>query len=146
MPTAVAIVLSDAAGTPVNHTFNPSGKDSNEVYWYVDRSQANAIGYWKISVELKEPNPAQAGQSSAGRTYRVRVGLHEPVLETLGTSTVSGIPASPTIAYIPRAFAEFLLPERSILLDRQHLRKMMASLLANAQIVAVVENLERVTG
>jgi hypothetical protein len=35
------------------------------------------------------------------------------------------------------------MPERSVLLDRQHLRKMTANLLANAQIVTVVETLER---
>ena len=146
MPTAAPIVLTDAAGTPVDHTFSPSGKDANETYWYVDRSQANAIGFWKISVEFKEPPPVQPGQSSSGRTYRVRVGLHEPTLETVSNSTVSGIAPAPTVAYIPRSFAEFLLPERTTLLDRKSLRKMTADLLNNAQAIAVIENLERITG
>lgn len=140
---AANIVIADAAGTPVNHTFAPNGKDANEVFWYVDRSQANAIGYWKISVEFKEPAPAQAGVSSKERAYRIRIGLHEPVLEVVSNSTVSGITPAPTVAYVPRAFTEFVMSERTTVLERQHLRKMNALLQANAQIVALVENLDR---
>lgn len=143
---AANIVLADAAGTPVNHTFVPSGIDGKGTYWWTDRSQASAIGYWKVSLELKEPSPAGAGQSSEGRSYRVRVGLHEPVMETLSNSTVSGILPAPTIAYVPRSFTEYIMAERSTLLDRQHLRKMTQNLQANANIVDVVENLARVQG
>lgn len=143
---AVAIVLADATGTPVNHTFNPNGRDANEVFWFIDRSQANPIGYWKISVELKEPPPAKAKESSAERTFRVKVTLHEPVLEVVSNSTVSGITPAPTIAYIPRVSTEYIMSERSTLLERQHLRKMNANLQANAQVVSVVETLERLYG
>lgn len=144
---AADIVLADAAGTPVNHTFKPSGIDSKTgIYWFVDRSQTNAIGYWKISVELKEPPPASTGQSSDTRTYRARIGLHEPVLETLSNSTISGITPAPTVSYIPRSFTEYVMPERSTLLERQHLRKMTQNLQANANIVDVVENLARIQG
>lgn len=141
MSAAVNIVLADAAGTPVNHTFVPNGYDKDRVFWFVDRSQQNAIGYWKISVESKEPAPATPGTSSKDRTYRIRIGLHEPVLETLSNSTVSGILPAPTVAYIPRVFTEYVLAERTVLLDRQHLRKMNANLQANAQIIDIVENL-----
>jgi len=138
------IVLADAAGTPVNHTFAPSGKDANGVFWYVDRSQSNAIGYWKISVEFKEPSQAQAGVSSKERAYRIRIGLHEPVLEVLSNSTVSGITPAPTVAYIPRHFDEYIMSERSIKLERQHLRKMSQNLLGNAQIIALIEDLDAI--
>lgn len=142
------IVLADAAGTPVDHTFKPSGVDNKTgIYWYVDRSQENAIGYWKISVELKEPPLAvNPGQNSSERNYRVRVGLHEPVLETVSNSTVSGIAPAPTVAYIPRSFTEFILSERTTLLQRKSLRKMTASLLNDDQIIDVVENLARIQG
>jgi hypothetical protein len=63
-------------------------------------------------------------------------------METLSNSTVSGILPAPTVGYIPRSFVEFILPERAALLDRQNMRKMTANLLANAQIVTVVESLE----
>lgn len=143
---AVAIVLADAAGTPVNHTFNPSGKDPKGVFWFYDRSQTNAIGYWKISIQLVEPPPARAGQSSADRAYRAKVTLHEPVLETISNSTVSGITPAPTVAYIPRVSTEYIMSERSVLLERQHLRKMNYNLQNNAQVVSIVETLEQLYG
>lgn len=146
MPQAATITLADAAGTPVNHNFVPNGKDDKGVYWYTDRSLTNAIGYWLISVDYKEPPPAKAGESSQGRTYRVRIGLHEPVLETLSNSTVSGITPAPTVGYTPRCFTEYVLPERTVKLDRQHIRKMSYNLLNNPQIVTVVEDLERIYG
>jgi hypothetical protein len=142
MPQASTITLADAAGTPVNHNFVPNGKDAKGIYWFVDRSQSNAVGYWKISVEQVSPPEPKAGISSRDRNFRIRIGLHEPVLEVLSNSTVSGILPAPTVAYIPRCFTEYVLPERMAVLERQHLRKMSANLLANAQIVAVVENLD----
>lgn len=141
MATATAIVLADAQATPVNHTFNPVGLDSKETFWFVDQSQANAIGYWKISCEINHPANPQPGESSAKRMIRIRWGLHEPVLETVSNSTISGIAPAPTVAYIPRSFHEFIVPERSALLDRQNLRKMASNLLSNANVVSVVESL-----
>lgn len=139
MATATAIVLADAQATPVNHTFTPIGADGNDVYWFIDQSQANAIGYWKVSIEITRPKLAQPGESSKNRVERVRVGLHEPVLETVSNSTVSGIAPAPTIAYIPRSFTEYILPERGVMLDRKNLRKMTANLQNDANVIAVVE-------
>lgn len=142
MATATVITLADAQATPVNHVFTPIGLDSKDTYWFVDQSAQNAIGYWKISVEITQPPQAQPGESSARRVHRVRIGLHEPVLETVSNSTVSGIAPAPTVAYIPRSFHEFIVPERGALLDRKNLRKMSANLLNDANIIAVVENLQ----
>lgn len=135
------IVLADAQGTPVNHTFVPIGRDKNGVFWFEDQSQTNAIGYWRISVELKKPPVAIAKQSSEGRSNRALIQLMEPILETMSNSTVSGIEPAPTVSYVPRSFAEFVLPERSSLQNRKDIRKMMANLLAEAQVVSVVETL-----
>lgn len=135
------IVLNDAQATPVAHTFIPVGRDAKGVFWFEDQSQSNAIGYWKISVELKRPPAAPAGTSSDGRTARVEVGLHEPTLETLSNSTVSGILPAPTVSYVMRAFNSFAMPERGSLQNRKDLRKMSASLLDDTQIKNVIENL-----
>lgn len=142
MATATAITLADALATPVNHVFTPIGLDSKDTYWFVDQSASNAIGYWKISVEITQPPQAQPGESSARRVHRVRIGLHEPVLETVSNSTVSGIAPAPTVAYIPRSFHEFVVPERGATIDRKNLRKMSANLLNDANIINVVENLQ----
>lgn len=146
MPTLSNIVLADAQGTPVNHTFVPTGPDAKAVQWLTDFSQTNAVGYWKISIETTSPANPTSGTSSTGRTYRVRVGLHEPVLETTGDSSASGILPAPTVAYIPRSFAEYVLPERTSLQNRKDIWKMTHLLAANAQIQNAVENLVSFSG
>jgi hypothetical protein len=138
---AVNIVLADALATPVNHTFVPIGPDANKVFYFEDQSQATPNGFWRISMLLKRPPPAIAGTSANGRSYRVTIQLSELVLETLGTNMVSGIPPAPTVAYIPRAVLEVMLPERAVLQNRKDLRKMIANLLAEAQTIALVETL-----
>lgn len=135
------IVLADALGTPVNHTFVPLGPDKDGVFWFEDQSQAAPVGFWRISYQLKRPTAATAGQSSSQRTYRAVIGLHEPILETVSNNTVSGIAPAPTISYIPRCFTEYVMPERSSLQNRKDLRKMNANLQAEAQLIALVETL-----
>lgn len=145
MSAAVNIVLADAQATPVNHTFVPIGKDEKGVYWFLDQSAPNAIGYWRISVDISQPKSPQVGESSGRRVNRIAIGLHEPILENVTNSTVSGIAPAPTVAYIPRSFHEFVIPERSALLDRKNLRLMASNLLKDANIVQVVENLNYLT-
>lgn len=140
MATATNIVLADAQGTPVNHTFAPFGT-ADGVFSWVDSSATNEIGFWRISAKLKRPQAARPGQSSANRVTRVTLTLSEPVLETVSNNSAGYIPA-PTVAYIPRASVEFILPERGALLDRKNIRKMMALLLADANVVSIVENLQ----
>lgn len=138
---AANIVLADAAFTPVNHTHVPTGPDKEGVFWFEESNGATPAGNWRLSMQLKRPPLAQAGVSSANRTFRATLGVHQPVMETLGTNTVSGIPPAPTVAYIPRCFVEFIIPERSSLTDRKHIRKMVDNLLAEAQTIALIETL-----
>lgn len=142
MPQAANIVLADAADTPVNHTFVPLGQDSNGTFWFEDQSAPSAIGFWRISVETKRPPQPQAGTSADSRTFRVRVGLHEPRLANVTNSTVTGVEPAPQLAYVVRSFTEYVLPERTTSLDRKNIRKMNAALQANSLIIAIVELLE----
>lgn len=135
------IVIADATGTPVNHTFVPIGQDSAGVYWWVDQSQDNPLGYWKISAQVSKPPAGQAGQSSDGRNFRVKVALHEPVLANITNSTVSGVMPAPQLSHVMRSYHEFVLAERGTKLERQHLRKMSPLALQNAQIVALIDDL-----
>jgi hypothetical protein len=143
MATAVNIVIADAQATPVNHTFVPLGPDpkDNTVFWFEDQSQAAPIGYWRLSVQLKRPPIAKGVENSSSRIIRAVIGMHQPTLENVTNSTVSGIAPAPTLSYTPRCFAEFVLPERSSLQNRKDLRKMMALALANTQVIDSVENL-----
>lgn len=144
MPAAADIVLADALGTPVSHTFTPIGPDpkSPSMFWFEDQSQASPIGYWRISVELKRPPIAKPGESSQNRVMRAVIGLHEPILENVSNSTVSGVAPAPTLSYTPRSFTEYVLPERSSLQNRKDLRKMTMNLQDDALIQAVVEDLQ----
>ncbi len=139
MPSNIA--LSDAQATPVIHTFVPAGRDSDGRYWFIDQSQSNAIGFWRISVREKFPPAPRPGETVSGRNYRVEIALHEPVLETAGTSS-TGYTAQPRVAYIPRVMTDYIIPEQSALLDRKNIWKMNYNLLQNAQLQVIVESLQ----
>jgi hypothetical protein len=141
MAAVSSIVLADALGTPVNHTFLPLGPDTNGVWWFEDQSQATPIGYWRISLQLKRTPPAGNGQqASSDRVNRVVARMHMPFLETLGTND-AGMTPPPTVSYVERSSQEFVLAERDSLQNRKDLRKMSQNLLANAQVVDMIENL-----
>lgn len=142
MPAVAAIVLADAAATPVSHTFTPLGPDANGVWWFEERLAASTIGNQRISIQLTRPGAPSNGEDSSKRICRVKIGIHTPTLETLSNSTISGITAAPTVAYVNRCNIEYIIPERSILQDRQTIRKYSDNLLANALVTTVVENLE----
>jgi hypothetical protein len=142
MPAVANIVLADAQATPVNHTFIPLGPDTSGVWWFEDQNSGSAeIGWNRISVELKRPRNPAPGQSSSSRLSRVKIGIHTPKLETLG-NTSAGLTPPATIAYIPRSTHEFMLPERGTLQDRKDLRKYAEKVLADANIVSVIEQLQ----
>ncbi len=128
MPTASNIVLADAQGTPVNHTFVPIGRDSAGVFWFEDQSAITSAGFWRISVETRRPDFASNVPKG---TYRSKIALHEPVLETLGTND-AGLTPPPTVAYVSRAIMEFIDSPRSLLQNRQDMAKMAPLLLQNA--------------
>jgi len=143
---ATSIVLADAQGTPANHTFAPHGPDKEGTFWFVDpvgdvsNGNGAAIGAWRVSIQLKSPVAPAAGTNSQTRTYRAVIGLHEPAISATDYGS-NGLEPAPTVAYTPRCFVEFVLPERSPLENRKHLRKMVYNLLNNAQVISCVEDL-----
>lgn len=143
MTAVTSIVLADALATPVNHTFIPLGPDSKGTWWFEDQSQANPVGFWRISLSLTRAGNPAAGASAVERIARVKVGLHEPVLESLSNNSAGFTPA-PTVAYVSRCYTEYVLPERTTLQNRQDLRKMSADLQKNTMVVAMVESLQNV--
>jgi hypothetical protein len=141
MSAVAAIVLADALGTPVNHTFTPLGPDANGVWWFEDQSQSSPIGYWRISLSLKRtPSPSNGTSASSGRVNRVKLTFNMPMLETLGNNS-AGLTPPPTVSYVERASCEYILAERDLLQNRKDIRKMFQNLMANTQVVDMVENL-----
>lgn len=143
MSAVANIVLNDAQATPVAHTFIPLGPDKNGAWWFEDQSSANAIGYNRVSIHLTRAALASQGQSSGERVNRVKIGIHTPVLETLGTAD-SGITPPPTVAYVPRCNIEFIINERASLQNRKDLRKYAQFLMADTQVVSSIESLQNI--
>lgn len=143
MSAVANIVLNDAQATPVAHTFIPLGPDANGAWWFEDQTGAAALGYNRISMQLVRPQAAAPGDSSGSRTYRIKVGIHTPKLETLGNNS-AGLTPPPTLAYTPRCNIEFILSERAPLQDRKDIRKYVDFLMAETQLTNMVENLQAI--
>jgi hypothetical protein len=140
MAQAANIVLADAQATPVNHTFIPIGPGANGEMFFEDQSGSTPIGYNRISVSVKRGAIGRAGDSQGDRTARVVIRLYEPTLETVGTAD-NGITPPPRVAYQLTSTVEFLMSERSLQLERKNIRKFTEKVLADAQIVNLIENL-----
>ena len=143
MSAVANIVLTDAQATPVAHTFIPLGPDKLGAWWFEDQSASNAIGYYRISMQLVRSSMAAQGQTSLERVNRVKIGIHIPVLETLGTAD-NGLTPPPTVAFVPRCNIEFVMNERASLQNRKDLRKFAANLLAETQVLGMIESLQNV--
>lgn len=145
MPALAPIVINDGATTPVAHTFNPSGPDKNGVNYLYDRSGGVAIGFPSIALDLREPLPARNGQASnANRIYRATAKVVYPILEVTSPTTGTGIQPAPTKSYDMTVKIEFLLPERSSLQNRKDIMAYAKNLLANANLTALVQDLESI--
>lgn len=143
MGAVASIVLNDAQATPVAHTFVPLGPDKNGVWWWEDQSATSPIGYNRISMQLVRAGNPMAGSNAGQRINRVKVAIHTPKLETLGTNDAGLVPPN-TVAYVVRFNGEFLLPDRSVLQDRKDMRKYIDFLAAETQLTAMVETLQNV--
>lgn len=144
MAAAANIVLADAQGTPVNHTFIPQEPDKDNAWWFEDQSPSNAVGYNKLSLQLKRPPPASAGTSSGTeRMIKATFTVSLPTMEVLGTND-AGITPPPRVSYICRAKVELMLPERCTLQNRKDLRKYVQFLMADAQVVSMTESLQNI--
>jgi len=143
MSAVSSIVMNDAQATPVAHTFIPLGQDAKGVWWFEDQSGASPIGYNRVSLQLVRLLSKGVGDTAADRNMRVKIGLHLPVLETLGTSDAGLVP-SDTIAYIPRCNVEFIVSERSSLQQRKDLRAFTRAVLADTQVVGMIESMQNI--
>lgn len=134
MAQAANIVLADALATPVNHTFIPLGPMDKWDMVYEDQSQASPVGFWRIYTRIQRPSGKQAGGA-----VKIEISLREPVLEAIAPAA-SGLTQPPTVAFEPRCDFLFLISDRSSAQTRKDLRKMANLLLADSQVVAMVEN------
>jgi hypothetical protein len=138
MSAIANILINDGQATPVSHTFAPVTIDSAGVAKWADRSGGISIGFPTLSYSLKSPTK---GSSS----YKLQAKVVLPILEQTSPSTATGIQPAPTIAYSLIGNVELVLPERSVLLDRNNLLAYVRNYLANAAVItAGVQNYETV--
>jgi hypothetical protein len=121
--------LTSSATIGVDDTLNPDGINPQGVAKWVNRSITTtnplgvAIGYPALTMSVRPP-------TKASRVSKVTVKLVLPTLEQTSASTMTGIQPAPTKAYDCTFVGEFMLPERSTLLERQSLFSQVASLFA----------------
>lgn len=140
MSVASNIVLADAQVVPVNHTFVPIAMPKG-VMGYEDRSSGLFAGYNRITMSLQHPAPNRSSATVGNRMIKATIKVSTPILETIGTAS-SGYSPPPRPAHTPLFEGVFYLPERSAVLDRATLLKYVDNLFANAQVVALVRDLD----
>lgn len=138
MAAQANIVLTDGAGTPVNHTFVTKGS----------RAQPNGrvVAQWRVASSVNAEGDQlltayyQEGVGADGTIKHTYV-LTRPVLETVGTND-AGVTPPATKAYENVGVLEYRTSRRSTTQERKDLFKMLADLAAEAVIQNEVENRE----
>lgn len=137
MAAQAAVVLTDAAGTPINRSFGPMGLQDGTSRWrYLTTSVA---GYNWLTQTVRNPVPPQSDM------YRISYTLAVPLLEAAATAGASsGYVAPDKVAYTMRFNGEFLIPTRSVLQDRKDIKALVKDLFGTPESVVTdaVENLE----
>lgn len=137
MSALASIALLDGAATPLSHTFSPVNIDAAGVAKLADRSGGISVGFPIITLSVRNP-------SKDSKNYRVTAKVVLPVLEVTSPSTGTGIQPAPTKAYDLLGTLEFVLPERSTLLERQHLYAYVKNFLANTNVSNAVQTFETI--
>lgn len=141
MSAVATLAIADGQATPVTHNYIPLGPDSAGVWWFEEQAGDTAIGNSRISVSLVRPPLVTPGQNAGQRTARVKLGLWDPYLETVGTND-AGITPPPTVSFLNRFTCEYNLPERSTSAQRKDLRIKAINLQYTSSVSNLVDLLQ----
>lgn len=145
MTAFTAITLPDGQATPANHVFNPasvSNSNGVSVFNYQSEETDSALGNYVITQSLARPAAPAPGTTATNRTYRYRLGISTPILETLSNASLSGIIPAPQVAFVPRVVLEIPMPERSTVQQRKNLLAFARAMLDDPSVTAQVVDLE----
>lgn len=137
MPAIAAIAIVDGQGTPVTHTYNPVQSVDPATYQRNGDASVPVVGTEQVTLSLRP------GNNTSDAVNRARISLRIPVLETPSGGTPSGYVAPPRVAYYLQANVDVFLPNRSTPAQRKDLRVLLSNLLLNAQVLAVIDSLEK---
>jgi hypothetical protein len=124
------LTLTDAAGTPVNHTFVPTQASPDLTVWS-EVAGGVPIGFSKASLSVA---------TNGNNVTRVKGKLVIPVLETISGENDSGYAAAPQLAYEELGSFEFVMHPRSTLQQRKDLKAMLIDLMSDAVVTSAVES------
>lgn len=133
MSAIANIAVPDAAATPVTKTFVPLKVEGDTARW-VEKSNAQPVGWYSLSATLRPPTGKQAGLP-----YRVTVDLAIPVTATY--TSVSGAPVT-VVDRVWRAKVELIESSTSTLQERKDGNKLLLGILGSAQFLAMLNDLE----
>lgn len=135
MPQIASITINDGQATPVPHVFNP-------VMSVPPTYRRNGV-----SGQAVIANERLLMQSILAKTVngvnRIQLELVVPVVETPAGGSATGYVAPPAIAHEMRVKVEFFFHQRSDRSGRRDLRILLANLLSDAQLTALVDDLEQ---
>lgn len=134
MANIANIVINDGKSTPESHVYAPmkSGVDAQWKRTGVAGQPAVAMEQVTASAKLVE---------TANGVNKIDIELSIPVLEQVTGGTSAGYTAAPALAHTLRAKVTFFAHQRSDVAGRKDMRVLLAGLLANAQVVDLVDNL-----
>lgn len=135
MPQFAPLSLS-ADNAVTTSTFSPA-TIKGDVAAYEDRALGVSIGYPRVTASVARP-------SKTSRLSKVRLKVVVPVLEAVTGTNLTGVTPPAAVAYTTSADIVFMLPERSNLNQRQALLYLVQSLLAAAEVSALVVNNESI--
>jgi hypothetical protein len=128
----MSLTLTDAAGTPVNRTFNVVQSTPDLTIWKDYATNGGTpIGAGVASVSVKE---------NAAGVIRVIGKLVLPTLETVAGDDSSGFTPVPTKAFECIGSFEMVFPNRASLQNRKDMRAMLGDLASDAVITSAVES------
>lgn len=134
MAAIASLTLTDAAATPVNHTFVPQDCTSDLATWN-ETASGISIGMPQFTFSLK------LGQN--GQANKISGKLVIPTLETVSGQDASGYVAVPQLAYQCIGKFELTLPARATLQNRKDLRAMIQDALSDAVVTTAITSFER---
>lgn len=128
------MVIADALGTPVNHTFVPASVQNGLFEWQDQSAASNPlgvpVGFNRILASAQMAKDTNNGKGKFALDFRYIM----PTLETVSNSTQSGILPAATWAYDCAMFIKFVVSARSTAQNRLDLFKMGPLAFQNAQI------------
>lgn len=121
-----ALSINNGAATPVAKSFAPE-QVTPALTTFTERSAASSVGFLRLGIGFSAAN-------SRRPTNRVNVDFDMPVMQV-----VDGINK---VAYIGRFRGYFVVPDQMTSAERADLAAFVANALDNAQVRAVVKDLD----